>query len=181
MKVGDRNKLQVIKARAEQGRITYELDRKYVEKLMAYYNYDEPPPQQKPYQSPPQQKPYQPPPQQNNPNSCSTCGNQISVGDTFCTNCGTQNNNQQQSQPPPQHPQQNYVQGKPSAAWWLLPIFFSFIGGIISWVCIKDRDPRMAKNTLILGILITVVPIIASIVIALGMSLPFLGGYNLTR
>jgi len=163
MKVGDRNKLQVIKARAEQGRITYELDRKYVEKLMAYYNYDEPPPQQ------------------NNPNSCSTCGNQISVGDTFCTNCGTQNNNQQQSQPPPQHPQQNYVQGKPSAAWWLLPIFFSFIGGIISWVCIKDRDPRMAKNTLILGILITVVPIIASIVIALGMSLPFLGGYNLTR
>ena len=45
-----------------------------------------------------------------------------------------------------------------SAAWWLLPIFFSFIGGIIAWVCVKDTDPRMAKNCLILGIVITVVP-----------------------
>ena len=45
-----------------------------------------------------------------------------------------------------------------SAAWWLLPIFFSFIGGIIAWVCVKDTDPRMAKNCLILGIAITVVP-----------------------
>ena len=48
--------------------------------------------------------------------------------------------------------------GKPSAAWWLLPIFFSFIGGIIASVCVKDTDPRMAKNCLILGIVITVVP-----------------------
>jgi len=45
-----------------------------------------------------------------------------------------------------------------SAAWWLLPIFFSVIGGIIAWVCVKDTDPRMAKNCLILGIVITVVP-----------------------
>ena len=45
-----------------------------------------------------------------------------------------------------------------SAAWWLLPIFFSFIGGIIAWVCVKDTDPRMARNCLILGIILTVVP-----------------------
>jgi len=45
-----------------------------------------------------------------------------------------------------------------SAAWWMLPIFFSVIGGIIAWVCVKDTDPRMAKNCLILGIVITVVP-----------------------
>ena len=45
-----------------------------------------------------------------------------------------------------------------STAWWLLPIFFSVIGGIIAWVCVKDTDPRMAKNCLILGIVITVVP-----------------------
>ena len=45
-----------------------------------------------------------------------------------------------------------------SAAWWLLPIFFSVNGGIIAWVCVKDTDPRMAKNCLILGIVITVVP-----------------------
>ena len=58
--------------------------------------------------------------------------------------------------------------GKPSAAWWLLPIFFSFIGGIIAWVCVKDTDPRMARNCLILGIVITVVPFAIILLIALG-------------
>ena len=198
MKVGDKNKLKVIKARAEQGRITYQLDIKYVEKLMAYYNYNEepsppqkpyqaPPPQkpyqapppQKPYQAPPPQKPYQAPPPQNNSNSCSSCGAQIIDNNQFCIECGAQNINIQQS--PPQYPQQNYRQGgKPSAAWWLLPIFFSLIGGIIAWACIKDRDPRMAKNNLILGIVLTVLPGAVFMVIALGIaSIPY--GFDMMR
>ena len=37
MRVGDKNKLQVIKARAELCRIIPQLDLKYVEKLMNYY------------------------------------------------------------------------------------------------------------------------------------------------
>ena len=53
-----------------------------------------------------------------------------------------------------------------SAAWWLLPIFFSVIGGIIAWVCVKDTDPRMAKNCLILGIILTVAPIAIIFLIA---------------
>jgi len=66
--------------------------------------------------------------------------------------------------------------GKPSAAWYLLPIFFSVIGGIISWACIRDRDPHMAKNNLILGILLTVIPIIIGVVLALGMmAIPYSG------
>ena len=59
-----------------------------------------------------------------------------------------------------------------SAAWWLLPIFFSFIGGIIAWVCVKDTDPRMAKNCLILGIAITVVPFLIVLLIAVA-TLPY--------
>ena len=59
-----------------------------------------------------------------------------------------------------------------SAAWWLLPIFFSFIGGIIAWAGVKDRDPRMAKNCLILGIILTVVPFAIGILFVFVISLP---------
>ena len=61
-----------------------------------------------------------------------------------------------------------------SAAWWLLPIFFSVIGGIIAWVCVKDTDPRMAKNCLILGIILTVVPFaIGMLFVFIGASMPY--------
>ena len=65
-----------------------------------------------------------------------------------------------------------------SAAWYLLPIFLSFIGGIIAWVCVKDRDPGMAKNCLILGIVITVVPFLIVLLIGL-VSLPY--GFDMAR
>jgi hypothetical protein len=193
MKVGNKHKLEVIKARAEQGRITYQLDQKYVEKLMIYYNYNEPTPPQKPYQAPPPQKPYQAPPPQkpyqapppNTSNSCNSCGAKIIDNNQFCTECGAHNTSvqpppQYQQQPPPQYPRQS---GKPSAAWWLLPIFFSLIGGIIAWACIKDRDPRMAKNNLILGIILTVLPVAVIMVIGLGIAaIPaFSPGYDMMR
>ena len=99
---------------------------------------------------------------------CNNCGSKILENTQFCTECGNsldpppQTNSSTQSQYP--------IQGRrPSAAWYLLPIFFSIIGGIISWACIRDRDPRMAKNNLILGILLTVIPIIVGVVLALGL------------
>ena len=183
MKVGDRHKLEIIKARAEQGRITYQLDQKYVEKLMIYYNYNEPTPPQKPYQAPPPQKPYQAPPP-NTSNSCNSCGAKIIDNNQFCTECGAHNTSvqppppqYQQQPPPPQYPGHS---GKPSAAYWLLPIFLQIIGGIIAWVAIHDRDPRMAKNNLILGIVLTVLPGAVFMVIALGIaSIPY--GFDMTR
>jgi len=44
-----------------------------------------------------------------------------------------------------------------SDAWYLLPIFFTIIGGIIAYYVIKDDDPKKAKNCLVLGILLTVI------------------------
>ena len=106
---------------------------------------------------------------------CNNCGSKILENTQFCTECGSSLNNSPQtnSTPQSQHP----IQGvKPSAAWYLLPIFFSVIGGIISWACIRDRDPGMAKNNLILGILLTVIPIIVGVVLALGMmAIPYSG------
>lgn len=42
-----------------------------------------------------------------------------------------------------------------SGAWWLLPIFFTWLGGLIAWLVNKDKDPRKAKSMLLWGIGLT--------------------------
>ena len=44
-----------------------------------------------------------------------------------------------------------------SSLWFLLPIFFSVIGGVIAYFLIKDDDPHKAKNCLLLGIILTLI------------------------
>jgi hypothetical protein len=44
-----------------------------------------------------------------------------------------------------------------SGWWWLLPIFFTWLGGIIAWAVNKDKDPKKARSMLILGIVLAVV------------------------
>ena len=68
-----------------------------------------------------------------------------------------------------------------SAAWWLLPIFLSLLGGIIAWACVKDRDPRMARNCLILGIILTVVPSALYIGFMAIAALPGMFSYDMMR
>jgi len=48
----------------------------------------------------------------------------------------------------------------PSKAWYLLPIFFTIIGGLIMYLVLKDDDRRMAKKGLYLGIILTVAIIV---------------------
>jgi hypothetical protein len=43
--------------------------------------------------------------------------------------------------------------------WYLLPIFLGVIGGIIAWVALKSHDGKLAKNSLILGIILNVIGI----------------------
>jgi uncharacterized membrane protein len=38
-----------------------------------------------------------------------------------------------------------------SWAWWLLPIFFTWIGGIAAWQAVKDRNKKKATWLMILG------------------------------
>ena len=42
-----------------------------------------------------------------------------------------------------------------SGAWWLLPIFFTWLGGLIAWAVTKARDPKKARSMLIWGIILT--------------------------
>ena len=44
-----------------------------------------------------------------------------------------------------------------SGAWWLLPIFMGWLGGLIAWLVNKDVDPHRARAMLITGIVVTVV------------------------
>jgi len=39
-----------------------------------------------------------------------------------------------------------------SSAWWLLPILFGTLGGIVAWALTRGRDPRTARNMLLTGI-----------------------------
>ena len=140
---------------------------------------------------------------QSNP-FCTSCGAALRSGATFCGKCGIEvEQGYSNPQPAYKNPRQeafeeyenDYVSraggnsnpqprynNSPSngpyvgvsAAWWLLPIFLSFIGGIIAWACVKDRDPGMAKNCLILGIVLTVVPFAIGLLGASIASLPYM-------
>jgi len=64
------------------------------------------------------------------------------------------------SNPPPSNPPSNFLVHKRSAAWYLLPIFFSLLGGLIAYFIIRHDDPKKAKNCAILGIIIVLIPLI---------------------
>ncbi|QMU55328.1 MAG: hypothetical protein GKS07_10785 [Nitrosopumilus sp.] len=53
-----------------------------------------------------------------------------------------------------------------SNAWFLLPIFFGMIGGIIAFFILRQDDPQKARNCLYLGIVFMLIGIILNIMIA---------------
>ena len=50
--------------------------------------------------------------------------------------------------------------------WYLVPIFFGLIGGIIAYFAIRRDDPQKAKKCLWVGIILTVINIIVNISLA---------------
>ncbi len=53
------------------------------------------------------------------------------------------------------------MSNKPSAAWYLAPIFWGIIGSAIMWYVLKDEDhpdsPKMIKKGWVIGIVLTVI------------------------
>ncbi len=60
----------------------------------------------------------------------------------------------------------SYPEKPRSNAWFLLPILFGVIGGIIAFFILRHDDPRKAKNCLYLGLALMVVGIILNIFLA---------------
>lgn len=52
------------------------------------------------------------------------------------------------------------VKKKRSPLWYALPLNFLIIGGIIAHFAIKKDDPKLARRCLILGILLTIPPLV---------------------
>lgn len=50
----------------------------------------------------------------------------------------------------------------PSKAWYLLPILLGIIGGLIMFFILRSEGPGMARNGLLLGILVFMVSIVIS-------------------
>ena len=71
----------------------------------------------------------------------------------------------------------SYSEKPRSNLWFLLPILFGVIGGIIAFFILRHDDPRKAKNCLYLGLVFMVIGIIFNVFIA--ASIPGLdSGFN---
>lgn len=70
-----------------------------------------------------------------------------------------------------------YPEKSRSNVWFLLPIFFGIIGGIIVFFVLRQDDPRKARNCLYLGIVFMIFGIILNVLIT--ASIPGLdSGFN---
>ena len=71
----------------------------------------------------------------------------------------------------------SYPEKPRSNVWFLLPIFFGVIGGIIAFFILRKDDPSKAKNCLYLGIAFMIFGIILNVFLA--ASIPGLdSGFN---
>jgi len=68
---------------------------------------------------------------------------------------------------------------KASGLFWLLPVFFSWIGGIIAFLVVRKTNAKQARAMLLVGIGLTVVYILLALAfIAVGGALLFTAGSN---
>ena len=68
---------------------------------------------------------------------------------------------------------------RPSAAWYLAPIFLGIIGSVIMWFVLKDEEhpdsPKMIKKGWIIGIVLTIIPFLVMIPMMVMMPFVFMG------
>jgi pimeloyl-ACP methyl ester carboxylesterase len=69
------------------------------------------------------------------------------------------------------------IQRHHSRLWYLLPIFLSIIGGLVAYFLVRSSDPTIAKNSLFIGIIITVV----SCAIAVAVYVAYVNDMNVVR
>jgi len=101
---------------------------------------------------------------------CRSCGKEMADNAVFCPSCGApiRGAAPMSSAATPWEPVQHV-----SATWYLVPLFFGILGGIIAWAVTKDKDPKRARNLLIFGLVWTLVPVIIALAIFL-YTVPFI-------
>ena len=112
---------------------------------------------------------------------CENCGNALKPTAKFCGGCGNQvettsqdtNQHSVDETPPPKHGYQRapgndmgITTSRPAGRiWYLLPILFGIIGGIIAYAVIRHRNPRRARNCLILAAILVLVHICVALLL----------------
>jgi hypothetical protein len=82
---------------------------------------------------------------------CPKCRSQADGNLAFCPSCG-------------EALRQGIAQ-ETSWGWWLLPIFFTAIGGLCAFFAVKDRDKKKATKMMILGFIMAAVCTVLSILL----------------
>jgi len=92
--------------------------------------------------------------------SCPKCGAQLPFNASICTSCGSEQTDL--SETPIQHPAPGPVnpsigerRGEVNAGWYIVSLF-TIVGGFLAWVANRKKDPRKARDFLILGALATI-------------------------
>ncbi len=71
---------------------------------------------------------------------------------------------------------------KPSAAWYLAPIFLGIIGSAIMWYVLKDEDhpdsPKMIKKGWVIGIVLTLIPLLMMIPMLILMPMTTMNNFD---
>lgn len=98
---------------------------------------------------------------------CPTCGNELPDGSTYCANCGHGTNPKKEYLDPPRR-DYGKTPRKRSAWWYIVPILFSLLGGIIAFFILRNDDSKLAKNCLIIGAALSGIALL--VMIATGLS-----------
>ena len=71
----------------------------------------------------------------------------------------------------------SYPERPRSNAWYLVPILFGILGGIVAFLFLRKSDPQKARNCIYIGLVMMVLGIIINIILA--SSVPgFDSGFN---
>lgn len=100
---------------------------------------------------------------QNSEKFCANCGTKINSKAIICPSCGVR---------------QAAINEDVSSLWYLVPLFFGFIGGVVAWAVNKDRNPKKARNMMIFGILWTVLIFVLFFLFGLLMTLSMQSQYR---
>ena len=79
---------------------------------------------------------------------CPYCGREVSPAAVACPNCG---------HPLKQVPPVVETTESISAWWWLVPFFFAFLGGLYTYLVLRDRNGKTATDMLVFSIIWTFV------------------------